>query len=196
MRFTKARRSIASTASKRSKRRASECFTCRCSACRRFRSSPYCRWRKRSLRLRPGRALELLDEARRRFPDDAELLYLSGLAHFKRGDAEKALDPLVKSVQIDPRVRFGEPYLVAGDALRKLGRHDEAIDAYERFVDTNSSSIEGQVKLALAHHAAKDEGAATKALAEAFATWGQIPGYKRRKELGWWLDAWACRVVI
>src|SRR5262245_23625804 len=31
-------------------------------------------------RLRPKRALELLDEARRRDPDDAELLYLTGLA--------------------------------------------------------------------------------------------------------------------
>ena len=30
-------------------------------------------------RLRPGRALELLDEARKRFPDDPELLYLAGL---------------------------------------------------------------------------------------------------------------------
>ncbi|AKF08166.1 tetratricopeptide repeat protein [Sandaracinus amylolyticus] len=147
-------------------------------------------------RLRPGRALELLDEARKRFPDDAELLYLSGLAQFKRRDYEKALEPLVKSVQMDPRVRFGEPYLVAGDALRKLGRDEEAIDAYERFVSTNSSSIEGHVKLALAFRATKDEAAAKKALDEAFATWGQIPGYKRRKELQWWLYAWICRLFV
>lgn len=147
-------------------------------------------------RLRPGRALELLDEARKRFPDDAELLYLTGLAHWKRGDAEKALEPLVKSVQTDPRVRFGEPYLVAGDALKKLGRHDEAVDAYERFVQTNSSSIEGHVKLALAHRAAKDEKASKSALDEAFRTWSQIPGYKRRKELGWWLYAWVCKLFV
>ena len=85
-------------------------------------------------RLRPGRALALLEEARKRFPDDAELLYLSGLAHAKRGDAAEAVPLLVRAVQIDPRVRFGEPYLVAGDALRKLGRTDDALDAFERFV--------------------------------------------------------------
>lgn len=147
-------------------------------------------------RLRPGRALELLDEARKRSPDDAELLYLTGLAHHKKGSAEQALEPLVKSVQIDPRVRFGEAYLVAGDALRKLGRTDDAVDAYERYVATNTSSIEGHVKLALAHRAAKDEKSAKKALDEAFSTWAQIPGYKRRKELAWWLYAWACRFVI
>lgn len=147
-------------------------------------------------RLRPGRALELLEEARKRFPEDAELLYLSGLAHWKRGDAEKALGPLVKSIQLDPRVRFGEPYLVAGDALKKLGRTEEAIDAYERFVHTNSSSVEGQVKLALAHRANRDPKAAKAALAEAFTTWAQIPGYKRRKELSWWLYAWICRLFV
>ena len=52
------------------------------------------------------------------------------------------------------------------------------------------------MKLALAHRAAKDDASAKKALDEAFATWSQIPGYKRRKELGWWLYAWACKVVI
>lgn len=147
-------------------------------------------------RLRPGRALELLEEARKRFPEDAELLYLAGLAQWKRGAADKALDLLVKSVQLDPRVRFGEPYLVAGDALRKLGRTEEAIDAYERFVQTNSSSIEGYVKLALAHRAGKDEKASKAALEEAFKTWSQIPGYTRRKELKWWLYAWVCRLVV
>jgi tetratricopeptide (TPR) repeat protein len=147
-------------------------------------------------RLRPGRALELLGEAQRRFPDDAELLYLTGLAHWKRRDAEKALAPLVRSVQIDPRVRFGEAYLVAGDALRKLGRAEEAIDAYERFVSGNTSSIEGHVKLALAHRAAGDRKSAKDALDEAFRTWSQVPGYRRRKELGWYLYAWICTIVV
>lgn len=147
-------------------------------------------------RLRPGRALELLNEARSRFPDDPELLFLTGLAQFRRGEPESALEPLVRSASIDARVRYGEAYLVAGDALRKLGRHDEAVDAYERFVSMNTSSIEGHVKLALACHAAKDEAGAKKALAEALSTWSQIPSYKRRKELGWWLRAWACRLFV
>jgi tetratricopeptide (TPR) repeat protein len=147
-------------------------------------------------RLRPGAALQLLDEARKRFPDDAELLYLTGLAHYRKGEAERALDPLVKAVAIDPRVRFGEPYLVAGDALRALNRTNEAIDAYERYVGANSSSVQGHVKLALAHRAAKDGKAAKQQLDEAFKTWSAVPGYKKRKELAWWLYAWLCTLVI
>src|SRR5215468_2298452 len=45
-------------------------------------------------RLRPRRALTLLDEARARTPADAELLYLTGVARFRCGDAEGALEPL------------------------------------------------------------------------------------------------------
>jgi hypothetical protein len=46
-------------------------------------------------RLRPRRALAILDAARERAPDDAELLYLTGLARSCVGDADGALGPLV-----------------------------------------------------------------------------------------------------
>lgn len=140
-------------------------------------------------RLRPGAALTLVDQALVRFPDDAELLYLKGLAHHRRGENEQALGPVVRAVEIDPRVRFGQPYLVAGDALSALGRHDEAVDSYERFVHASGSSIEGHVKLARALKRTKDAEGGKKALDEAFVTWRSIPGYARRKQVGWWLRA-------
>lgn len=146
-------------------------------------------------RLRPRRALELVDEARQRFPADAELLFLKGVAHHRRGQHEQALGPLVEAVQIDPRLRFGEPYLVAGDALRALGKPTEAIDAFERFVRSNGSSIEGHVKLSLAHRDADDADGARRALDEALRTWGQLPGYQRRRQLGWYLRALLLRVT-
>src|SRR5687768_12299023 len=68
-------------------------------------------------RLRPGAALRLLERALER-REDAETLFLTGLARYRAGDAAGALDPLVRSVAIDPRTSFGEAYLVAGDALR------------------------------------------------------------------------------
>jgi tetratricopeptide (TPR) repeat protein len=146
-------------------------------------------------RLRPGRALELVDEARQRFPDDPELLFLKGVAHSKRGEHEAALDPLVKSVDIDPRLRFGEPYRVAGESLRALGRTAEAVDALERFVSSNGSSIEGHVKLSMALREAGDEERSRAALDEAFRTWRQLPSYQRRQQLGAWLRAWILRVT-
>jgi predicted Zn-dependent protease len=140
-------------------------------------------------RMRPRRALELLDEARTRAPRDAELLYLTGLARLRAGDAEGALDPLVEAVDVDPRVRFGEPYLVAADALTRLGKLEEAEDALERYTTTNSSSLQGYVRLADVRRARGDAEGSKKALREALDTWKQIPRYRRRTEVGWWIKA-------
>lgn len=146
-------------------------------------------------RLRPKRALALLDEARTRHPDDAELLYLIGLSRLKLGQAEAALEPLVRAVQEDPRVGFGDPYLKAGDALMKLARHEDAEDAYEHFVATNSSSLEGYVKLARARAALGRRDQARAATDEALSTFRSLPGFHRRRQLGWWLRAQFARLA-
>ena len=140
-------------------------------------------------RLRPGRALELLDEARLRHPDDPELLYLTGVARLRSGDAEGAIAPLVQAVDIDARVRYGEPYLVAAEALTKLGKLEEAEDALERYTSANSSSVQGFVRLADVRERRGDKAGAKKAIGDALDTWKQIPRYRRRSELGWWLRA-------
>jgi predicted Zn-dependent protease len=146
-------------------------------------------------RRRPGRALALLEEARRRDPKNAELLYLTGLASMRSGDAKGAIDPLVEAVAIDARVRFGEPYLVAAEALSALDRLEEAEDALERYTSTNSSSLQGFVRLADVRKRRGDAKGAKAALSEALSTWGQIPAYKRRAELGWWVRALIARAL-
>jgi tetratricopeptide (TPR) repeat protein len=147
-------------------------------------------------RLRPGAALALIDEARERDHASTELLFLRGLALHRTGKHEEALAPLVEAVALDPRVGFGEAFLVAGDALSALGRHEEAIDAYERYVEKNTSSVQGHVKLALAHHRAGEAKEAKEALTEARRTWGLIPGYTRRREIGWYVRAQLYRVWL
>lgn len=143
-------------------------------------------------RRRPRRALGLLDQARAREPDDAELLFLTGLARARAGEHEAALDPLVRAVEQNPKVGYGEAFRVAGDALMALGRFEEAEDAYERFVDWNTSAVAGFVKLARARKRRGDRDGGREALAEAFRTFRLLPGYQRRKQLGWWLRAqWA-----
>ncbi len=147
-------------------------------------------------RFRPRAALALLDEALARHPDDAEMLYLKGVAHLRAGDAARAIDPLVLAVDLDPRVGFGEPYRVAGDALVALGRADDAEDAYERFVEANSSSLEGLYKLARVRAARGDREGAARTLAELFNTYRQLPGYSRHRQLGWLLRAHLRRLFL
>ena len=147
-------------------------------------------------RLRPRAALKLLDEARQREPNDAELLYLTGLARLRAGDAKGALEPLVKAVEVDPRVRFGEPYLVAAEALLRMNMLEEAADALHRYTDANTSSVEGRVRLALIEKRRGEHEAAKEALREALSTWRQVPRFRRRKELRWWFRAQWARLTI
>ncbi|MBK8169060.1 MAG: tetratricopeptide repeat protein [Sandaracinaceae bacterium] len=142
-------------------------------------------------RRRPRAALKLLDEARQRDPKSAELLHLTGLARYRLGDFDGALAPLGDAVAEDARIGFGEPYLIAGDALMGLDRWEDAAEAYQHFVATNGSSIEGYVKLARARRRMRDDEGTKKAIAEAARTWAQIPAYRRRGQLRWWLRAWS-----
>jgi tetratricopeptide (TPR) repeat protein len=145
--------------------------------------------------LRPRAALALVEEALGRAPNDPELLYLSGVALERSGRHEPALAPLVRAVELDPRVGFGGPYLVAGDALSALGRYEEAVDAYERYVATNGGDVTGYVRLARVQARLGERGSAEEALAEGVTTWHSLPGArKRRTFLRGYLGAFWTRV--
>src|SRR6266545_3954571 len=97
---------------------------------------------------RPRRAIPLLDEARQRDPESAELLLLSGTARLEAGRAEEALPLLIEAAARNQRQQYGRAYLVAARALDKLGRFDDAEDALVRYAAIHSSSVEARVRLA------------------------------------------------
>jgi tetratricopeptide (TPR) repeat protein len=136
---------------------------------------------------RPRRAIPMFEQALERDAGSAELKYLLGLARLRSGDAEGALPPLSEALAKEPKVRYGNAYLAIGDALAKLGRLDEAIDAFERFLKINTSSLEGYVKLSAARSRKRDEPGARDARKQALETYRVLPPFQRRKQLGWWL---------
>lgn len=150
-------------------------------------------------RKRPRKAIELIEKTRERMAqstrhpqgtlDDAELLYGLGLAKLRAGETEKALEPLVAAVAIAPEVGRGEPYMVAAEALMKLGRWEEAEDSLDRYLSFNQSSVKIYVQIARVRARQKDADGARKAIAEAQQTWSVLPGFKRRHEWGWYLAA-------
>jgi tetratricopeptide (TPR) repeat protein len=118
-------------------------------------------------RRRPSKAVELIEKTRQRMAqstrhpqgslDDAELLFQLGIARLRAGKTEAALEPLVAAVAIAPEVGRGDPYLVASDALMKLGRWEEAEDSLDRYISHNQSSVEAYVKLARVRSKQKDD---------------------------------------
>jgi tetratricopeptide (TPR) repeat protein len=136
---------------------------------------------------RPRRAIPMFEHALERDRGSAELHYLLGLARLRSGDAEGALAPLSEALAKEPKVRYGSAYLAIGEALAKLGRLDEAIDAFERFIKINTSSLEGCARLAAARSKKGDEPGAADARKQAFDTYRVLPPFQRRKQVGWWL---------
>ncbi|HTM46992.1 MAG TPA: tetratricopeptide repeat protein [Polyangiaceae bacterium] len=146
--------------------------------------------------LRPRAAIKLLEEGLTLSPNDAELLYLMGLALHRAGRHEKALTPLVRAVEVDPRIRYGLPYSVAADALAALSRWDGALDACERYLLGNSSDVSVYTRLARAQARTGDHAAAHKTLLEGLNTWSVLPGSMKRRQFRYFLGAQWARVTV
>jgi tetratricopeptide (TPR) repeat protein len=146
--------------------------------------------------LRPRAALSLLEQALARAPDDAEIQYLSGLALTRVGRHEDALPRLVRAVELDPRVGFGLPYRVAGDALYALKRWDGAIDAYERYASSNSSDVGVHTRLAHAHYKAGERDEVKRCLAEALDAFRYLRGASKRRSFRRYLEAQWARIWL
>jgi tetratricopeptide (TPR) repeat protein len=149
---------------------------------------------------RPKTALRYLDEARERDPRDQEIAFLRGLALLGSRDDEGALRALGEAVGIDPDkgepfsskragdarfARYGEAYLAAATALERLGRLPQAEQALEMAAMHNSSLIEPLVRLARVRREQGNADGAREAARTARRTFGELPAFMRRRQLGW-----------
>jgi tetratricopeptide (TPR) repeat protein len=156
---------------------------------------------------RPRTALRYLDEARAKDPRDGEIAYLRGMALLRVGDDEAALSALGEAVGIDPSDgepfsdeqprkaggtfgRYGEAYLAAAWALERLGRLEQAEEALAMSARSNSSLIEPLVRLARIKRKKGDSAGAHDAWRTARKTFSELPGFMRRRQLGWGIRAY------
>jgi tetratricopeptide (TPR) repeat protein len=155
---------------------------------------------------RPRKALVYLDQAKALDPRDQDIAYLRGLSLLGAGKADAALAAFGEAVGVDPEKgeafsssrrgtgasfsRYGEAYLGAALALERMGRMPQAEEALETSASFNSSLIEPLVRLARVRRAQGNTDGARKALADARKTFGELPGFMRRRQLGWGVRAY------
>jgi tetratricopeptide (TPR) repeat protein len=154
---------------------------------------------------RPRAALRYLDEARGRDPRDPEIAYLRGLALLGIRENEEALRAFGAAVGIDPDkgepfssvrgeetrfARLGEAYLGAATALERLGRFPQAEEALAMAATHNSSLLEPLVRLAHVRRSQGDSEGAREAARSARRTFGELPGFMRRRQIGWAIRAY------
>lgn len=128
-------------------------------------------------------ALELLEQVSGVY-ESADVLYEIGLCRLKLGQLDEGKRIILQSLELNPRVKYGEPYLRLGEAFAPIAP-DEAIQYLEQFKQINSSSCEGGYRLGRLYDRLGNSAEAKRAYGEALHIYRGLPRYKRKEERRW-----------
>lgn len=142
--------------------------------------------RELALAGKPRKALDHLRAAEPRSADSAETLYFLGYSLLALGDWDQGSTYVQRALEIDPKFRYGEPYLRLGDYHVNRKRFADALPYFETFHSIHTSSAEGLYKLGLCYHETGRPAKAREALGEAVETFRTDPRYKRREDRPWY----------
>lgn len=133
-------------------------------------------------------ALELLEQAGEVMEDSADVLSEKGICKLKLGALEEGERFILQAVELNPRVKYGDPFLKLGEAFADTDAK-KAIGYLQRFREVNSSSCEAYYLLGQLYHKLGREEEARRAFREAVELYRGLPKYKRRHERRWALLA-------
>lgn len=134
-------------------------------------------------------ALAYLEEVHQILDDSAEACYASGLSHLKLGNLEVGETWVLRSLSINPRVRYGEPYLRLGEALAVV-QPEKALMYLQQFREVHSSSCEAYYRLGQVYEIMGRKEEARLIYKETLHIYKGLPKYKRRSERRWALQTW------
>lgn len=129
-------------------------------------------------------AAELLEQIRAVMDDSADVRAELGICKLKLGYLEEGEQLLLEAVELNPRVKYGEPYLRLAEAWadREPGK---AIRYLETFGSVNSSSCEAYYRLGQLYTRLGQKEEARRAFRETVELYRGLPKYRRRFERRW-----------
>lgn len=134
-------------------------------------------------------AARLLEEMLPNMDHSAEVHCDLGISLLQLGDVKTGEEHIRKALKINPRVRYGEPYLRLAEAY--IGKDlKRAVEWLEHFREANTSSCESHYRLGRLYGALDRNREAKDAYEEAVEVYRSLPKYKRRTERRWALLAW------
>ncbi|MEX1031662.1 MAG: tetratricopeptide repeat protein [Paenibacillaceae bacterium] len=134
-------------------------------------------------------AMVLLDELIPVMNDSAEVWFEAGRCRLKLDDLSLGESHILQALQLNPRVRYGEPYLRLGEAYANVDQA-KALRYLRQFQEIHSSSCEAYYRLGLVLEMIDQKGQAKQAYQEAITIYQSLPKYKRKSERRW---AWLAR---
>lgn len=140
-------------------------------------------------------ALTLLEEVLPLSEDSAEFWDDYGTATIGIGQLQAGEERLQKALTLNPRVRYGQPYLRLAIAFRN---HDpnKTLHYAEEFSSIQSSSCEAYYLLGTVYQSLNDKVAAKRAYTESIEVYRALPKYKRRKERSWALRSYFRKLLL
>ncbi|MDQ0874029.1 tetratricopeptide (TPR) repeat protein [Paenibacillus sp. V4I3] len=133
-------------------------------------------------------ALPYLEQTLSIMEESADVHYEIGLCLLKLGDLIKGESYMLKAVELNPRVKFGEAYLRLGEALAPSSPK-RAAEFIEQFRDLHSSSVEAYYRLGQLYQQLGRAEDAKRAYREALDIHRGLPRYSRRQQRRWALLA-------
>ncbi|MGZ0050569.1 tetratricopeptide repeat protein [Brevibacillus gelatini] len=177
-------------------------------------TKPYRRWRRlgalrSQLRLNPhdtpakleaarlhmekrqyAEALSYLEGITAAMQDSPEYLCDKGICLLKTGRMEEGLELIGQALELNPRVRYGEPHLIVGEEYAKRQQREKALEYLEELAKMNMSSCEVYFKLGVVYDELQQKEKAKASFREATEVYRGLPAYKRRTERRWALLSW------
>lgn len=140
-------------------------------------------------------AKRLLEEMMPGMEQSAEARCDLGICRVKTGELELGERDIRAALEMNPRVRYGEPYLRLAEALAPVDT-ERAIEALRQFGDANSSSCELYYRLGRLYEMLGRKEQAKEAYREAQDVYRALPKYKRKTERRWVLFAAQRKAVL
>lgn len=131
-----------------------------------------------------GEALKLLESIESSLEDSAEFWDDIGNARLHTGSIPQGESDIIRALEINPRVKYGRPYLRLADAFRDSDR-EKALHYLEQFHSIHSSSSEAFYLLGYMYQSLGRTEDAKKSYQESMDVYRSLPKYKKRQERKW-----------
>lgn len=131
-----------------------------------------------------GEALKLLEPLQRTLDDSADYWDTVGHCMAETGRLEEGVAHMQKALQLNPRVKYGAPYLRLA-SIHADKDAETALGFLNQFQHIQSSSCEAYYRMAQLYKKLGRTEDAKAAAAEGLAIYRSLPRYKKRSERGW-----------
>ena len=135
-------------------------------------------------RKKDAEAQKLLESIESQSEDSAEFWDDLGTVLVRQGNVQQGEAYILKALELNPRVKYGRPYLRLADVY-KNGDRDKAVEYVHRFQEIQSSSCEGYYLLGMMYKSLERKEEARAAFQESIDIYRSLPKYKKRQERKW-----------